>query len=458
MEKEGKLPADKEEEQPVALREKLSSLIPAVKGRLAGIKRDHGNIKLDPHTVQDIIAGSRGIKSILWDISNLDPDHGILYRGFSIPQCFASLPSAFPGGGGQPLAEGVLWLLLTNQMPSPGQTATLSLDLKARVRKIPDFAFASINALPLSAHPMTQLVSAIMALQSQSHFAQSYASGMPVSQLWGPALEDCLNLIAQLPLLAAFIYRRVYKDGHAIPPDPALDLAANFCHMLGFDDPHMYEMMRMYLVIHSDHEGGAVSAHAVRLVGSALADPYLAFAAGMNGCAGPLHGLAIQESFRWLNKVFAEFGGPNATTRDLEDYVRRTLEAGHIIPGFGHALLKKTDPRYTCLYQFCESNFPDDPQFQLLAKLGEIVPHVMKQQGKVRNPWPNVDAIIGVVFNHFGLHEEQFFPVMLGVARSIGALSQLVWDRALCLSMERPSSVTLDWIEDFCKKKSEDKG
>eukprot|EP00250_Pteridium_aquilinum_P028047 c36507_g1_i1 orf=451-1827(-) len=456
MEK-GKLAAavadqDKEEEQ---LREKLSSIIPAAKDRLAGIKRDHGNVRLDPHTVQGIIAGSRGIKSILWEVSKLDPDHGILYRSFSIPQCFASLPTALQGG--QPLPEGVLWLLLTGRMPSPRQTASLSLDLTARITKIPDFAFASINALPPSVHPMTQLVSAIMALQSQSQFAQAYASGMPVNQLWGPAFEDCLNLIAQLPLLAAFIYRRVYKDGHAIPPDPALDLAANFCHMLGFDDPHIYEMMRMYLVIHSDHEGGAVSAHAVRLVGSALADPYLAFAAGMNGCAGPLHGLAIQESFRWLNKVFTEFGGPNATISDLEDYVRRTLEAGQIIPGFGHAMLKKTDPRYTCLYQFCENNFPDDPHFQLLAKLGEIVPHVMKQQGKVRNPWPNVDAIIGVVFNHFGLHEDRFFPVMLGVARSIGALSQLVWDRALCLPMERPSSVNLDWIEAFCKKKSEDK-
>lgn len=254
---------------------------------------------------------------------------------------------------------------------------------------------------------------------------------------------------------AAFIYRRVYKDGHAIPPDPTLDFAANFCHMLGFDDPDMYEMMRMYMVIHCDHEGGAVSAHAVRLVGSALADPYLAFAAGMNGCAGPLHGLAIQESFKWINKVSAELGGPNASPTDLENYVRGKLQAGHIIPGFGHALLKKTDPRYTCLYQFCERKFPNDLYFQLLAKLGEIVPKVMKEQGKVRNPWPNVDAIIGVVFNHFGLQEEGFFPVILGVARSIGSLSQLVWDRALCLPIERPSSVNFDWIENFCSKKVE---
>ncbi|KAI5082602.1 hypothetical protein GOP47_0002345 [Adiantum capillus-veneris] len=445
--------ADKQEEEDrVRLPETISALIPACRERLSKIKRECGSIQLDSHTIQDLIAGSRGIKSLLWDISKLDPDHGILYRGFSIPQCFASLPHSSPGG--QPLPEGVLWLFLTSYTPSPSQATSLSLDLAARIQKVPDFVFSCINALPISAHPMTQLVSAIMALQTESQFASAYASGMPINQLWRPALEDSLNLIAQLPLLAAFIYRRIHKEGHVIHPDPRLDFAANFCHMLGFDDPDMYEMMRMYMVIHSDHEGGAVSAHAVRLVGSALADPYLAFTAGMNGCAGPLHGLAIQESFKWISKVLSELGR-NATTTELEDYVRRKLQAGTIIPGFGHALLKKTDPRYTCLYEFCERKFPDDPYFELLAKLGEIVPAVMKQQGKVRNPWPNVDAIIGVVFNHFGLHKIDFFPVVLGVARSIGSLSQLVWDRALCLPIERPSSVNLDWIENFCQRKSD---
>ncbi|KAH7314882.1 hypothetical protein KP509_21G025400 [Ceratopteris richardii] len=304
---------------------------------------------------------------------------------------------------------------------------------------------------------MTQLVCGIMALQTDSQFARAYASSTPTQQLWRQALEDSLNIIAKVPRIAGFIYRRIYHEGDFIGPSPNLDLAANFCHMLGFDDPHMYDMMRKYLVIHSDHEGGAVSAHAVRLVGSALADPYLAFAAGMNGCAGPLHGLAIQDSFKWIKQVSVDLGGSDVEISVLEDYVRSKLQAGHIIPGFGHALLKQTDPRYTCLYEFCEKNFPDDPYFQLVKKLKEVVPAVMRHQGKVRNPWPNVDAIIGVVFNHFGLHDESFFPVVLGVARSIGSLSQLVWDRALCLPIERPSTVNMDWIEAFCKSRTDNK-
>jgi citrate synthase len=119
--------------------------------------------------------------------------------------------------------------------------------------------------------------------------------------------------------------------------------------------------------------------------------------------------------------------------------------------------MKGIDPRYECLRKFCKQKLPEDPYFRLLSKLGGIVPRAMMAQGKVRNPWPNVDAIIGVVFNHFGLRDERFFPVVLGVARSIGALSQLVWDRALCLPLERPSSVTLDWIERYCEEEEEEK-
>ncbi|KAH7314878.1 hypothetical protein KP509_21G025400 [Ceratopteris richardii] len=370
---------EQQDEDGVGLFEKVDLLIPAYRERLSKIKREHGNTELQPHTIQNLIAGSRGIKSLLWDVSKLEPDRGILYRGLSIPQCFSVLPSS---SGEEPPVEGVLWLLLTGCVPTPAQMKDLSVDLADRVCRVPDFVFDCINALPVSAHPMTQLVCGIMALQTDSQFARAYASSTPTQQLWRQALEDSLNIIAKVPRIAGFIYRRIYHEGDFIGPSPNLDLAANFCHMLGFDDPHMYDMMRKYLVIHSDHEGGAVSAHAVRLVGSALADPYLAFAAGMNGCAGPLHGLAIQDSFKWIKQVSVDLGGSDVEISVLEDYVRSKLQAGHIIPGFGHALLKQTDPRYTCLYEFCEKNFPDDPYFQLVKKLKEVVPAVMRHQGK----------------------------------------------------------------------------
>ena len=68
--------------------------------------------------------------------------------------------------------------------------------------------------------------------------------------------------------------------------DPEKDWSANFTSMLGYEDPQFTELMRLYLTIHADHEGGNVSAHTCHLVASALSDPYLSFAAAMNGLAG----------------------------------------------------------------------------------------------------------------------------------------------------------------------------
>ena len=106
--------------------------------------------------------------------------------------------------------------------------------------------------------------------------------------------EDSMDLIAKLPSLAALIYKNLYKDGKVFAVDANLDWGANFASLLGYNDPQFVELLRLYLTIHTDHEGGNVSAHTTHLVGSALSDPYLSFAAGMNGLAGPLHGLANQ--------------------------------------------------------------------------------------------------------------------------------------------------------------------
>lgn len=254
-----------------------------------------------------------------------------------------------------------------------------------------------------------------------------------------------------MPVVAAYIYRRIFKDGKVKQIDDSLDYGANFSHMLGFDDPKVYELMRLYVTIHSDHEGGNVSAHTGHLVASALSDPYLSFAAALNGLAGPLHGLANQEVLLWIKSVVDEVG-ENATTQQLKDYVWQTLKSGKVVPGFGHGVLRKTDPRYTCQREFALKHMPDDPLFQLVSKLYEVVPPILTELGKVKNPWPNVDAHSGVLLNHFGLTEARYFTVLFGVSRSIGIGSQLIWDRALGLPLERPKSVTMESLENFCKK------
>lgn len=256
----------------------------------------------------------------------------------------AKLPTATPGG--EPLPEGLFWLLLTGEVPTAAQAAAVSADWRSRAALPPHLA-PTLAALPVGTHPMTQLCVAISALQPASQFAAAYQAGLHKSKYWEPAYEDTMDLIAKLPAVAALIYRRTFKKGPPIAPDATLDWAANFAHMLGFNDAGMKELMRLYTTIHSDHEGGNVSAHATHLVGSALSDPYLSLAAGMAGLAGPLHGLANQEVLRWLAEAGAKLGS-NPSREELREYVWATLKSGRVVPGYGHAVLRKTDPRYTC--------------------------------------------------------------------------------------------------------------
>lgn len=430
------------------LHAQLQELIPEQQERLKKLKSEYGKVSVGDVTVDMVIGGMRGIKGMLWNTSLLDPDEGIRFRGYTIPECQNVLPAAISGG--EPLPEGMLWLLLTGKVPTMEQVSALAKELQSRA-KVPDHAFKVIDSLPETAHPMTQFTTGIMALQVQSEFQKAYEKGIPKTKYWEPTYEDSLNLIAQLPIIASYIYRRVFKGGKIIPSSDSLDYAANFAHMLGFNDPKMHELMRLYVTIHSDHEGGNVSAHAVRLVGSPLSDPYLAFAAGMNGLAGPLHGLANQEVLRWIKSVVVEIG-TDITTDQLKEYVWKTLKSGQVVPGFGHGVLRKTDPRYTCQREFALKYMPDDPLFKVVSQLFEVVPPILLELGKVKNPWPNVDAHSGVLLNHFGLSEDRFFTVLFGVSRSLGTLSQLIWDRALGLPLERPKSVTMDWLESYCNK------
>jgi len=251
--------------------------------------------------------------------------------------------------------------------------------------------------------------------------------------------------------VAAIIYRNLYRDGSSVSTiDSKLDWSANFTNMLGYDDPKFMELMRLYLTIHSDHEGGNVSAHTCHLVGSALSDPYLSFAAGMNGLAGPLHGLANQEVLVWLTKLRKEVGD-DVTEEQLKEFIWGTLKAGQVVPGFGHAVLRKTDPRYTCQREFALKHLPDDKLFKLVSSVYKVVPPILGELGKVANPWPNVDAHSGALLQYYGMTEMSYYTVLFGVSRALGCLSSLVWDRALGLPIERPKSLSTEALKKLTK-------
>jgi citrate synthase len=428
----------------LGLRERLERKIDSAREQGRRVLKNHKDKIISEVTVAQAYGGMRGVKCMVTETSAVDPMEGIRFRGYSIPELREALPKA--EGGSEPLPEGVFLLLLTGELPTAEQVREVTEFWRAN-ETLPDHTKNVLDALPRATHPMTQLSIGVQSMQGESIFARRYREGMPKANYWEAMLADSMFLLAKLPPLAAYIYRRTYKDGQHIPAAGTdLDWSGNLAHMMGVEQEKFRELMRLYLTIHADHEGGNVSAHTTHLVGSALSDPYLCFAAGMNGLAGPLHGLANQEVIRWIMELKEKLGGV-PTEDQLRDYVWETLQSGQVVPGYGHAVLRRTDPRYTAQREFALEHLPEDENFQIVQMLYTVVPTVLKEQGKAKNPWPNVDAHSGCLLVHYGVTEYDFYTVLFGVSRALGVLASLVWDRASMLPLERPKSVTTEWIQ-----------
>ena len=434
------------------LKTTLESLIPSKRALLKEVKTNHGHKTLGTIKVENAIGGMRGLKAMLWEGSVLDPNEGIRFHGRSIEDCRRDLPKGTSGT--EMLPEAMFWLLLTGQVPTTTQTRQFSRQLST-LSPLPDFVSSLLDSLPKTLHPMTQFSIAVSALSHTSKFAAQYAQGtLSKANMWSSTYDDSLSLLAKLPTIAAKIHQNTYCSGGPLPnqPDPDQDWAYNFAAMLGKpgrENADFQDLLRLYLALHGDHEGGNVSAHTVHLVGSALSDPFLAYSAGLQGLAGPLHGLAAQEVLRWILSMQSALPDPkNPTAEDVTAFLKKTLASGQVIPGYGHAVLRKPDPRFSALMDFATSR-PDivkDPLFQLVKLNSEVAPGVLIEHGKTKNPHPNVDSSSGVLFHHYGFRETLYYTVTFGVSRGLGPLAQLIWDRALGLPIERPKSVDLKGI------------
>jgi citrate synthase len=416
------------------------------------ILKEHGSKKIGEVQLSQVYQGMRGITGLVTETSLLDAQSGIRFRGYSIPELQKKLPKA--AGGNEPLPEGLFYLMLMGELPKD-EDATYLSNVWQRRSHVPNHVFDVIDAFPLTSHPMTMFVAGIMALQTESNFAKRYAEGMNKKDYWEAVYDDSMDLIARLPRVAAYIYRRKYKNNDHIQPNGLLDWAGNLAHMLGYSDNSFKELMRLYMTIHADHEGGNVSAHATHLVGSALSDPYLSFAAGMNGLAGPLHGLANQEVIKWIFEMRDQLKTEAPTKEQIAQYVKQTLKEGKVVPGYGHAVLRQTDPRFTAQMEFGKKHMPNDPLVQTVWNVYEVVPPILNSLGKVKNPWPNVDAHSGALLVHYGLKEYEFYTVLFGISRSLGVLASLIWDRALGLPIERPKSVSTRLVKRWLKGEDE---
>lgn len=435
------------------LKDKFIKNAAALRDKIKSMLKEHGDLLVDDVTMAQIYGGARDIKTMVWEPSELDPQEGIRFRGYSIPE----LRKLLPKGDKEPRPEGLFWLMLVGEIPTDEEVNWVTQEWKKR-SEVPQHVFQLLDVLPKDTHPMTQFTIAVNAMQNESIFAKRYNEGMSKAEHWDPVYEDSMNLIARLPKVAAYIYRRTFHDNQHIAADPNEDWAGNFAHTLGFDSRDFKNLMRLYLTIHADHEGGNASAHTVHLVGSTLSDPYLSFAAGINALAGPLHGLANQEVVLWINEMTEKLGTKKPTKAQIADYVKETLAAGQVVPGYGHAVLRQPDPRFMAQKTFAEQYIKDSDMVQIVWDVFEVVPPILQSLGKVKNPWPNVDAHSGALLIHYGLTEANFYTVLFGVSRALGVLAASCWSRALGMPLERPKSVTSEWAFDFVAKQKAEVG
>ncbi|MEW5807209.1 MAG: citrate (Si)-synthase [Acidobacteriota bacterium] len=417
------------------LKEKLSQLIPKWRDEVKNLQKEHGEKVISQVTVSQAYGGMRGVKSLVCDTSEVPPDKGLIIRGKPVKALADKLP------------EEALWLLLTGELPSAEELKDLQRELVGR-NKVPDYIWSVLRAMPADSHPMAMLNTAILVMEKESVFRKRYDEGMKKDQYWEAMLEDALNIIAVLPAIAAGVYRIRFKKGDLIKSDPKLDWGADYAHMLGLPDPNgeFTKLMRLYLVLHCDHESGNVSAMTTATVNSALSDLYYSLSAGLNGLAGPLHGLANQECLDWVLQTIKKFNGV-PTEKQLNDYAWETLNSGKVIPGYGHAVLRITDPRFDAFLAFGKQYCAGDPVFETVSRVFDVVPNVLKEVQKIKDPWPNVDAGSGALLYHYGMTEFPYYTVLFAVSRAMGVCSQAVMARGMGLAITRPKSVTTTWIK-----------
>ena len=416
----------------------LEEKIPVWRDDVESLLKNNGSSVISDVTLTQAYGGMRGVKGLVCDTSSVSPDTGLIIRGKPLLDIIDILP------------EQVFFLLLADEMPDEDALTNLQSQLSEHA-VVPDYIWTILNSMPEDSHPMAMLNTAVLAMEKESVFRKNYDKGMSKEDFWKPMLEDGLSLIAKLPAIGAGVYKIRFQKSGLIEPDGSLDWGANFAHMLGLNDPdgNVKKLMRLYLMLHCDHEGGNASAFTSLTIGSTLSDLYYAVSGGLNALAGPLHGLANQECLKFVLEIRDKFGG--APSRDeLEQLCWDRLKNGRVIPGYGHAVLRCPDPRFTAFMNFGKEHIENDDVFHIVETLFDVVPEVLKKHGKAKNPWPNVDAASGALLYHYGLREFSYYTVLFSISRSMGIISQIVINRALGIPIMRPKSVTTRWLKDNC--------
>lgn len=359
-------------------------------------------------TKENLETGLRGYPTGYCPTSYVHPDKGLYYSGIAVDELT-----------GLSLEE-VIYLLLYARKPTSDERSQFIHDLKKRAQIHPD-VLAHIKSLPKSGSPLKLFACALL-LEKMLNKRE----GRDGDDYW----EDCLDVVAKAPLLAGAVMAHVagWNGDTPMLQDGYVERFVHSMHLPKAPSHDLKEAFRLFLMLHLDHGGGNLSTFVGKAVASGLEDMYGSLASAMLALEGPRHGRANQDALELLSDVQKELGLA-ATTDQIKEYLRKRLKEGGLIFGFGHAVLRVEDPRATIFYAFAQRHFKSNPLVQLAIHLREAASQVLKETGKVSDPYANVDAISGVVLIAAGFDYPQFFPLLFGASRCVGIARQIIYER-----------------------------
>ena len=363
------------------------------------------------------------MSDVLFEVKLENLETGL--RGYPVGYCTTSTvdPTAGLFYVGRPVSEidhwdpiQVIYLLYYGQEGSVEQIKTFSEDLNQRAHCSKDL-IKHIEQLPRNAHPMKMFSVALLLAQAYEG-TENYR-------------EDSLNLIAKVPEIAATVINYHAGWGKTKLSKPELGYMENFTQMLNVPNSNEKELthiFRLFNILHYDHGGGNLSAFVGKSIASGLEDLYGSISGAMNALAGPRHGKANQDCLIFVEEMVSKLG-KNASKEDVEKYLRKKLENNELIFGFGHAVLRVEDPRATLLYEEAIKNYPDHYLVKMALLLREAGSKILKENPKISNPYPNVDAISGILLTAAGFPYPEYYTVLFGLARVVGISRQIVYER-----------------------------
>lgn len=353
---------------------------------------------------ENLETGLRGYPVGYCTTSTVDPVKGLFYAGQPVTELISGKP------------EEVIYLLYYGKKGTAEQLEQFTQELRKRAKVSPD-VIRHITLLPRQGHPM-KLFCAALLICGMIEGKNDYR-------------EDCLNLIAKAPEIAATVINFHADWGKIKPSRPELGYMENFTQMLNMPNGNVEELtkaFKLFNILHYDHGGGNLSTFVGKAVASGLEDMYGSMSAAMAALAGPRHGKANQDCLEFVNSVLEQLG-EQATPQQMEDLIRKRLQNNELIFGFGHAVLRVEDPRAQIFYEKANRKYANHPLVKIANLLREIGPKVLKENPKISNPYPNVDAISGVLLTVAGFPYPEYYTILFGLARIVGISIQIVYER-----------------------------